>query len=214
MKKSNFKHLFSTKSQRRELKNHLPDKNAKRFALALFILFFFLYIQVKPYSGQAHHVEGVMEYLFMLYQFVINQTLGIVHEGGHGVCYILPCPQFVMVLNGTLFQWLFPLSIGVYYKRRGNQMAFYAGLFILGISMDYTSWYMSTAHEGLHLPAYKSFLGVDALHDFNYLFTSLGLMQYESLISGMTKLFAFLLMIGSLIAMFFEAFSNKKNREE
>jgi len=39
-------------------------------------------------------------------------------------------------------------------------------------------------------------------------------MQYESLISGMTKLFAFLLMIGSLIAMFFEAFSNKKNREE
>ncbi len=78
--------------------------------------------------------------------------------------------------------------------------------------MDYTSWYMSTAHEGLHLPAAKSFLGVDALHDFNYIFTTLGILPYESLISGFTKMLAYLLMMGSVIAMFFEAFSNKKDR--
>ena len=91
-------------------------------------------------------------------------------------------------------------------------MAFYMGLFILGISMDYTAWYMSTAHEGLHLPAHKSFLGVDALHDFNYIFNTLGVMAYESLISGITRAFAYFLMIGSVIAMFFEVFSSKGNK--
>jgi len=154
-------------------------KHTKQLILAVFFLFFLLYLNYKPYTATHHTMEGGVAFLFFIYHFIINQTLGIVHEGGHGVCYILPCPQFIMVLNGTLFQWLFPLGIGVYYRRRGNQMAFYAGLFILGISMDYTSWYMSTAHEGLHLPASKSFLGVDALHDFNYLFSALGLLESQ-----------------------------------
>jgi len=89
-------------------------------------------------------------------------------------------------------------------------MVFYMGLFILGISMDYTAWYMSTAHEGLYLPAHKSFLGVDAYHDYNYIFSALGVMAYESLISGITRTIAYLLMIGSVFVMFFEAFSNKR----
>jgi len=178
--------------------------------LILFTLFLLLYIEYKPYINSSNHIESIIGYLFVIYQFIINQTLGIVHEGGHGVCYLLPCPQFITVLNGTVFQWLFPLGIGYYYKRKGNQIVFYIGLFILGISMDYTAWYMSTAHEGLYLPAHKSFLGVDALHDFNYIFNTLGVMAYESLISGITRVFAYLLMIGSVIAMFFEAFSNKR----
>jgi len=180
--------------------------------LVFFTLFLLLYIEYKPYSNTSHHITGIAEYLFSIYQFIINQTLGIVHEGGHGVCYILPCPQFIMVINGTVFQWLFPLGIGYYYKRKGNQIAFYMGLFILGISMDYTAWYMSTAHEGLYLPAHKSFLGVDALHDFNYIFTALGVMAYESLISGMTRTIGYFLMVGSLIGMFFEAFASKRNK--
>ncbi len=178
--------------------------------LVFFILFLLLYIEYKPYSSTSHQITSITEYLFNIYQFIINQTLGIVHEAGHGVCYILPCPQFLMVINGTLFQWIFPLGIAYYYKKQGNQIAFYMGLFILGISMDYTAWYMATAHEGLHLPAHKSFLGVDALHDFNYIFSTLGVLAYESLISGVTRVIAYLLMIGSVIAMFFEAFSSKR----
>ena len=157
-----------------------------------------------------HQIPSISEYLFIIYQFIINQTLGIIHEGGHGVCYILPCPKFMMISMGTIFQWLFPLGIAYYYKKRGNQIVFLIGLFILGISMDYTAWYMSTAHEGAILPAHKSFLGVDALHDFHYIFSSLGVLGYESLISGITRAMAYLLMLGSVIGMFFEAFSNKR----
>ena len=206
MKKSKFSHLFPKEKNEQDT---LPTKSAKKVVLVLFTLFLFLYIEYKPYSAVPHQITNISEYLFTIYQFIINQTLGIVHEGGHGVCYILPCPQFMMVSMGTLFQWFFPLGIAYYYRRKGNHTAFYIGLFILGVSMDYTAWYMSTAHEGALLPAYKSFLGVDALHDFHYIFKTLGVLSYESLISGFTRVIAYLLMIGSVIAMFFNAFSNR-----
>jgi hypothetical protein len=206
LKKSRFSHLFPQEKSERD---NLPTSNAKKAVLVLLTLFFILYVNYKPYAMTPHQINGIFEFLFTLYQFIINQTLGIIHEGGHGVCYILPCPKFVMVAMGTVFQWLFPLGIAYYYKKRGNQTAFLTGLFILGISMDYTAWYMSTAHEGAILPAHKSFLGVNAMHDFHYIFSTLGVLAYESLISGVTRVIAYLLMIGAVIGMFFEAFSNK-----
>ena len=202
MNKPKFSYLFPKKKTEQDL----PTTNAKKAVLVLFTLFLNLYIEYKPYSTTPHQITSASEYLFAIYHFIINQTLGIVHEGGHGVCYILPCPKFVMVAMGTIFQWLFPLGIAYYYKRKGNMTAFLIGLFILGISMDHTAFYMSTAHEGPILPAYKSFLGVDAMHDFHYIFTSLGVLAYESWISGVTKAIAYLLMIGSVVVMFFEAF--------
>lgn len=211
MKKSKFSHLFP---QKKTEQDHLPTSNAKKTVLGFFLFFLILYIQYKPYANVIHTPSGFLEQLFVLYQFIITQTLGIVHEGGHGVCYILPCPKFVMIVNGTLFQWLFPLGIAYYYKKKGNHTAFYIGLFILGISMDHTAWYMSTAHEGAILPAHKSFLGVDALHDFHYIFSTMGVLAYESFISGMTRVIAYLLMIASVIAMFFNAFSNRDVVEE
>jgi len=207
MQKKSFRYLFSEKKS--EIDGTMGKQN-KIIIFVLFALFFFFYIKYKPYSGQIHTFKSISETIFGIYQFVINQTLGIVHEGGHGVCYILPCPKFVMVISGTLFQWFFPLGIAWYYKRKNNYMAFYAGLFILGISLDYSAWYMSTAHQGAFIPAAKSFLGVDAIHDFNYIFTVLGVMPYASLISGTTKVISILLMVGALIAMFFEAFSDRK----
>lgn len=207
MNKPKFFYLFPKKKSEQD---YLPSKNAKKVVLVLFTLFLILYIEYKPYSTTPHQVTSASEYLFAIYHFIINQTLGIVHEGGHGVCYILPCLKFVMISMGTIFQWLFPLGIAYYYRRKGNTIAFLIGLFILGISMDHTAWYMSTAHEGAILPAHKSFLGVDAFHDFHYIFSSLGVLAYESLVSGVTKAIAYLLMIGSVIAMFFEAFSDKE----
>lgn len=152
-----------------------------------------------------------MHHLFVLYFFVINQTLGIVHEAGHGVCYILPCPELLMVANGTIFQLLFPAGVSYYYQKQGNRFAALIALFFVGFSLQYTAWYMSTAHEGLHLPASKSFLGVDALHDFNYLFSAFHLLAYEGLISGLTRLVSWMLMIYSAGAMLRQAFMGKND---
>ncbi len=169
--------------------------SAKKLIAILMTLFFLLYLKYKPYDGVGE-ISGIAQTLFSLYFFIINQTLGIIHEGGHGVCYIVHCPQFVTALNGTLFQWGIPLMIAFYYKRRGNQIAYFISLFVLAISMDYTAWYISTANEGLYVPANKSFLGVDGYHDFYYILSAMGLLKQYKAISIMIK-------IGSVILMFY-----------
>ncbi len=180
---------------------------AKKTTAGLFLLFLLLFPKFSPYiSVNSAGDNTLLHHLFVLYFFVTSQTLGIIHESGHGVCYILPCPELLMVANGTIFQLLFPAFVGYYYKKRGNRFAALIALFFVGFSLQYTAWYMSTAHEGLHLPASKSFLGVDAMHDFNYLFSYFHLLPYEGFISGLTRLGAYLLMIYAVVAMLVDAF--------
>ncbi len=85
-------------------------------------------------------------------------------------------------------------------------MAYTFGLFIFAISLDYTAWYMSTAHEGAFVPAAKSFLGVDGYHDFYKIFTSLHLLEYDGIISAITKFFSVVMMFFAIFRMFLEAF--------
>ena len=185
--------------------------NAKKTISVLFLLFLLLFPKFAPWNSPGNMDDGSLShYLFVLYFFISNQTLGIVHEAGHGVCYILPCPELLMVANGTIFQLLFPAGIGYYYKKQGNRFAALIALFFVGFSLQYTAWYMSTAHEGLHLPASKSFLGVDALHDFNYLFSYFHLLPYEGFISGLTRLIAYLIMFYATGAMLWIAFVGVK----
>ena len=185
---------------------------AQKGTALLFVLFFFFFMAYTPYEHAT--ARNGMPFLFMIYHFLVNQTLGIVHEGGHGVCYVLPCPEFFMVLNGTLFQWLFPGLIAWYYRKRGNHWGWLIGLFFLGFSMHYTAWYMSTAHQGAMVPAARSFLGVDGYHDFHYIFSRLGVLAYDGAISKLTHAAAYLLMIYSVAAMTTRAFfgTAKKRR--
>lgn len=180
----------------------------KKVLVLLFVVFLLLFPRYAPWAPHSMQDDTVVYQIFTLYFFIIAQTLGIVHEAGHGVCYIVPCPEFVMVANGTLFQLLFPGLIAYYYHKKGNQFAAWIGLFFLGVSLLYSAWYLSTAHEGALLPAHKSFLGVDAIHDFHYMLSVTGLLAYESLLTSLTRLFAYLLMGISVLGMFLDAFSS------
>jgi hypothetical protein len=178
----------------------------KKALFVLFFLSFLMFVKYAPY-GNTHLVSDTLgKQLFILYFFIVNQTLGIVHEVGHGVCYLLHCPEFVAAANGTVFQLLFPFLIGYYYKRKGQRFAYFIGLFFLGISLHYSAWYMSTAGQGLFLPASKSFLGVDGLHDFNFILTQLHLLEYHKILAGFFRFVAFCIMLYSLGYMFVLAF--------
>ena len=181
----------------------------KKVTALVFLLFLFLHTSYAPWSGGSHS-NSFLHQLFSLYFFITNQTLGIVHEGGHGVCYILHCPQFITALNGTIFQLLFPLLFAYYYARKGQRFLALVGLFFVGFSLQYTAWYISTAHEGLHVSASKSFLGVDGYHDFNYILSSLHLLAYDALISGIVKVLATLIMIVSTFWMLIEGFASSE----
>ncbi|MDR0467517.1 MAG: hypothetical protein LBG67_01550, partial [Campylobacteraceae bacterium] len=129
----------------------------------------------------------------------------------HGVCYLLPfVPEFLTALMGTVFQIGTPLLMAFYYKRRDNIFGFYAGLFFVGFATIYTAWYISTANEGLFLPASKSFLGIDGKHDFNYILDTLGVLRFNSFISWIVKIIAHFLMIYACFKMFLYSLEDKK----
>jgi len=194
-----------------------PETSAlSKKVVAIIVLISLLMIaKLAPYGSEPIIGDSLSKQIFLLYFFIISQTLGIVHEGGHGICYILHCPQFFTALNGTLFQLLFPLGVGIYYKRRGQVFPYLIGLFIFGISLHYTAWYISTAGEGLYLPASKSFLGVDGLHDFNYILSQLHLLKFHGFIASLVRFIAYMFMFyasAKLLSLAFFSPSNKGKR--
>ncbi|MDR2151996.1 MAG: hypothetical protein LBO72_04160, partial [Helicobacteraceae bacterium] len=156
---------------------------AKKTTTVILIIFMALFTVYAPYERKVIYPDGFLEHVFTLFYFVVNNVFMIVHEAGHGVCYILRCPEFITAANGTVFQLGFPYLLGFISKKQGNIFGYFMGLFFLGFSMQYTAWYISTAHEGLRLSASKSFLGVDSFHDFNYILSTLGLLSANWFIS-------------------------------
>jgi len=184
----------------------------KKTLAVLFFLSFLMFVKYAPYGNSDLVADTLGKQLFILYFFIVNQTLGIVHEGGHGVCYLLHCPEFLTAANGTVFQLLFPFLIGYYYKRKGEHFGYLIGLFFLGISLHYSAWYMSTADQGLFLPASKSFLGVDGFHDFNFILTQLHLLEYHKILAGFFRFVAFCIMLYSIVYMYILAFFASKEK--
>jgi len=206
MKKNKFSHL----QKKKQVQNpNDPSKNIEIVIAFIFLFFLLLFIQYAPFNQHHFQKDSSFKALFQLYFFICNQTLGMIHEAGHGVCYILPCPKFIMVFNGTFFQVGFPLGVAYYYKKRMNVLGMYIALFFTGFSLQYTAWYISTSHEGAFVPASKSFLGVDGYHDFNYILNVFGLLPYDSLVSLLVKVCAYLLMFYSVGKMLIRAFSQK-----
>jgi hypothetical protein len=179
----------------------------------LFLLFLIFFMEYKPYEQHNQINSTTTQQIFSLYFFISNQALGIVHEAGHGVCYILNCPKFLTALNGTFFQLLFPLFVALHYKYHDNKLGYYIGLFFVGFSLHYTSWYISTAHITSVVKANQSFLGVDGYHDFHYILKTLGLLSYDTIIAGFTKFIATMMMFYSVLRMLFFGFVSDSKKE-
>ena len=201
-----FKHLFSEDKNSQKI-----TSLAKKSIAIIFLLFLLLFQRYTPYGNSQNYDPSLLHSLFNLYFFIFYQTFGIVHEGGHGVCYILSCPQFFTALNGTIFQIGFPLGIAYYYKKALNPMLMWIGIFFTGLTTHYTSWYISTAHMSKIVPASQSFLGVDGFHDFNYLLDTLGILAYDGILSTIVKIIAYGLMSLAVWKMLGLAFSNENN---
>ena len=146
--------------------------------------------------------DGVM----LSFHNLINGANMIVHEAGHGICYLLPCPQFFTSLNGTLFQLALPIIFIFYYYRRDNNILAGLGSIWLAQNLVYVSWYMSYAQTP---NLYPFFLGGSAIHDFWYIFSQLGVLEYDWLISGFVRSVAVILLLGSYIYLLYISFFKK-----
>jgi len=161
---------------------------------------------VESIHAKAIHLnfDGIM----LSFHNLVNGANMIVHESGHGVCYLLSCPQFMTSLNGTLFQLLLPMIFIFYYYKRANPLAVGLGVLWLAQNLVYVAWYMSYAQTP---NKYPFFLGGAATHDFWYMFSQLGILEYDGLIAGVVRAVALLLLFGGYSYLLYITFLKNNN---
>ena len=118
----------------------------------------------------------------------------IIHEAGHLLFSYLG--QTLMVWGGTLFQLFVPAALGVAFLfRRQLPGAVFAGFFFFE-NFLYIATYMGDA-RAQSLPL-VSVGGGEAEHDWFFILSQLGLVQYDTTLAFLTRAFGWLGMLGTV----------------
>ena len=105
----------------------------------------------------------------------------VLHEGGHVIFSFFG--EFIYILGGSLTQVVLPCIFVAYFFIKKN---YYSGsilLFWVGQNILYVATYMGDSIRQ-ELPLLG---GDNVIHDWNYLFTQMGVLQYTYVISNATR---------------------------
>jgi hypothetical protein len=117
----------------------------------------------------------------------------VVHEGGH-----LLFGWFGPTLGlwgGTLLQWLVPFLLASYFFVQRQTASFAFCVFFFFENWLYTATYMADA-RAMALPLVTTGDSDYIEHDWNAIFTSLGVLQYDTAIAAVIRLLGWCGMIG------------------
>jgi hypothetical protein len=130
--------------------------------------------------------------LFLIYAFrqhggflFIDSANLIVHEAGHLLFGWLG--PTLGVWGGTLLQWLVPLLLAAYFFTQRQTAAFAFCLFFFFENWLYTATYMADA-RAMSLPLVTVGDPDFAEHDWHTIFSSLGVLQYDTTIAAIVRL--------------------------
>ncbi|MGA8224591.1 MAG: hypothetical protein WB780_23300 [Candidatus Acidiferrales bacterium] len=143
-------------------------------------------------------------YSLFLYQAARGQGLlllmdGVfvpIHEGGHLLFRMLG--EFMMVAGGTIFQLLVPFLLASYFilHRQAQGVAFC--LFFMFEQLLPIATYMADA-RAQELPLLSIGGGEDVIHDWNYLFGKLGVLDHDIQIAGFVRFVGWMGMIAVVV---------------
>lgn len=120
----------------------------------------------------------------------------IIHEAGHWVFIFFG--QFVSILGGSLIQILIPLVFVLYFFFRRDFFSASILLMWLGYNFVNISVYMADAVR-MQLPL----LGGDfVIHDWNYIFNALGLLEYSGAIADLVRIIGIFVIITGAVLSF------------
>lgn len=126
------------------------------------------------------------------YVFIDSANL-VVHEGGH-----LLFGWFGPTLGlwgGTLLQWLVPFLLAAYFFYHRQMTGFAFSLFVFFENWLYTATYMADART-MALPLVTTGDPDHAEHDWNTIFTGLGVLEYDTTIAAVVRFLGWCGMIG------------------
>lgn len=130
-----------------------------------------------------------------------------VHEMGHilfipiqAFVFSGPIITFVAVAAGTLAQLGLPFGACIMFWRQSDYFAVTVGGVWFATSLYFTQWYASDARTqaGVGLKIFGD--TVKYIHDFNYMFGQLGLLEYDLIIARILRVISFLIMWSSIAA--------------
>lgn len=158
-----------------------PWRPLSRWAIAAWLVFYLLFL------GYAFSMHG--GFLF------IDSANLVVHEGGH-----LLFGWFGKTLGlwgGTILQWLVPLLLAAYFFRERQSAGFVFCLFFFFENWLYTATYMADA-RAMVLPLVTTGDPDLVEHDWNVIFSSLGLLNYDTVIAAVVRISGWTGMLGSV----------------
>jgi hypothetical protein len=117
------------------------------------------------------------------YLFIDSANL-VVHEGGHLLFAF--CGRTLCLWGGTILQWLVPLLLAGYFFHERQPAAFIFCAFFFFENWLYTATYMADA-RAMALPLVTTGDSDVIEHDWNTIFTSLGVLQYDTAIGGVVR---------------------------
>jgi hypothetical protein len=139
---------------------------------------------------------------FLIYAFIqhgaflfIDLANLVVHEGGH-----LLFGWFGPTLGlwgGTILQWLVPLLLAAYFFSQRQTTAFAFCSFFFFENWLYTATYMADARAML-LPLVTAGDSDYVEHDWHTIFSSLGILQYDTKIAAVVSFLGWLGMLGTV----------------
>jgi hypothetical protein len=146
----------------------------------------------KPVSRPALSAWMVFYVAFLAYAFsahggflIIDSANLVVHEGGHNLfSWFGPT---LCLWGGTLLQWLVPFLLAVYFFTQRETTGFVFCLFFFFENWLYTATYMADA-RAMALPLVTTGDPDFVEHDFNGIFSSVGVLAYDTRIAAVVRL--------------------------
>ncbi len=152
---------------------------------------------------------GFLAYAFSAhggFLFIDNANL-VVHEGGHNLFgWFGPT---MCLWGGTLLQWLVPFLLAAYFfsQRQANGFAFCAFFFFE--NWLYTATYMADARAQV-LPLVTTGDSDFVEHDFYAIFTSLGVLNYDTKIAAVVRMLGWCGMLACVGWLAVKAWDSKR----
>ena len=141
-----------------------------RWAIGLWLVF---YVWFLLYALRMHG-----RYLF------IDSANLVVHEGGHLLFSWCGCT--LCLWGGTILQWAVPFLLAAYFLHQRRVAAFVFCLFFFFENWLYTATYMADA-RAMVLPLVTTGDPDFVEHDWNTIFSSLGVLQYDTAIAAVVR---------------------------
>jgi hypothetical protein len=140
--------------------------------------------------------------VFLIYAFTmhggflfIDFVNLIVHEGGH-LLFGWFGPT-LGIWGGTILQWLVPLLLAGYFFSQRQTTAFAFCLFFFFENWLYTATYMADARV-MALPLVTAGDSDFVEHDWHTIFSSLGVLQYDTVIAAVVRALGWSGMVGTV----------------